>query len=414
MLETFISFAISLLMGLLIGMERERSHAEGIQAIGVRTFMLFSLLGTLAATLDKLSLTITISAFVFSIIIFGYLRSTANKRKKIDIGVTTEVSAGLVFCLGYMIPSAKLIAITISAFVLLILVERKRLHTLARNKFKPHEIETTIILVIFALGILPLLPNRSIDAWNLFNPRNFGILIITIAAIQFAGYVSIRLFGERFGMAITGFLGGLVSSTAVFANLPHALRTYPKYTFAVAASAIFSILAMLVEVIVIVFVASPALFFTIMYPILVMFIVSIIFSIFLLYSKTEMKHVMPSVSNPINLVSILRSSLFIGVTLILIAVAKRFIGNEGVLLISFLGGLFEIHGITLATALLYLNHQITTNNTIAILYTALLAGFVSKFFLLWSLTPFRFALQTSFLLLCILLSGGVTYWLMFF
>lgn len=193
MLEILLSFAISFLIGLLIGVEREHSHAEGIQAIGVRTFILFSLLGTLAAIIDHTALTITISAFAFSIILFGYLRSTSKTRKKIDIGITTEVSAAIVFCLGYMVPSTNIIAITISAFVLLVLIERQRLHKLARKKFKIHEIETTIILIIFALGILPILPNRTIDPWDLFNPHNFGVLIVTIAAIQFVGYILIHL-----------------------------------------------------------------------------------------------------------------------------------------------------------------------------------------------------------------------------
>src|SRR5438445_11577392 len=143
MLEILLSFAISLLIGLLIGIEREHSHAEGVQAIGVRTFILFSLIGTLAATLNIPALTITISAFVFSMILFSYLRSTELTKKKIDIGITTEISAAIVFCLGYMVPTSNLIAITISAFVLLVLVERQRLHKLARKKFKPHEIETT-------------------------------------------------------------------------------------------------------------------------------------------------------------------------------------------------------------------------------------------------------------------------------
>lgn len=413
MLTILVSFAISLLIGLLIGIEREHSHAEGVQAIGVRTFILFSILGTLVATLNNLAVTITSSAFVFSIILFGYLRSTASTRKRTDIGITTEVSAAIVFCLGYLVPSANLIAITISAFILLVLVERQRLHLLARKKFKPHEIETTIILVIFALGILPILPNRTIDPWDLFNPRNFGTLIVTIAAIQFVGYISIRLFGERFGTAIMGFLGGLISSTAVFANLGHTLRSHPKFTLAIIASAILATLAMLAELITILLVASPTLLFFIIKPILVMSSISVIFVIILLHYQKGKTHTATLVSNPLNLWLVLRTSIFIALTLILIAIAKRYVSTEGVLFISFLGGLFEIHGITLATALLYLDQHLTINTAKLVLYMALLASFISKFFLLWTLTPARFALSTSLFLIGILASGGLTYWLIY-
>lgn len=68
-------------------------------------------------------------------------------------------------------------------------------------------------------------------------------------------------------------------------------------------------------------------------------------------------------------------------------------GPKGIFLVAFLGGLFEIHGITLATALLYLAHQLPINNASLVLYTAIMAVFVSKIFLLWSLTPYRFALR---------------------
>ncbi|MDR3491797.1 MAG: DUF4010 domain-containing protein [Gammaproteobacteria bacterium] len=410
MLETSVSFAISFLVGLLIGIEREHSHAEGTQAIGVRTFILLALLGTLTATINQLVITVIISTFIFTIIIFGYLRSTSIQKRKIDLGITTEISASLVYCLGYMAPSANLLAVSLSALVLLVLIERQYLHKLARKKFKPHEIETTIILVIFTLGILPVLPNHTIDPWNLFNPRNFGILIVVIAAIQFAGYVLIRLFGESFGMALTGFLGGFVSSSAVFANLPHTLRSHPKVTHAVIASAILATTATLIELLLIILVASPTLLIIIIKPIFVMIIISLAISFFLLHYQKKMGHTTSPVTNPLHLLSILRTSIFIASAVVIITLAKHFVGTQGVLVISFLGGLFELQGISLATALLYLDQDLTSHFATLALYAAVLASFISKFCLLWILSPPRFALQTSLYLFLILLSGTVTYW----
>lgn len=282
---------------------------------------------------------------------------------------------------------------------------------LTAKKPVSHEIKAAIILIIFALAILPLLPNKTIDPWNLFNPRNFGILMVTISGIQFAGYISIRLFGERFGMAITGFLGGLVSSTAVFASLNSTLRFHPDFKLAIIASAIFAILAMIVEIIVIILVASPTLFYLVAKPIIVMGMTSILIAMALLYFQKIKTHSISSLSKPLNLSSILYTSLFIAIMLIIIAIAKRFVGNEMMIVISFLGGLFEIHGVSLATALLYLNQNLTNAAATQILYTALLASFISKIFLLFSLTPFRFALQTASFLLIILTSGILTYWL---
>lgn len=413
MLATLLSLTISLLIGLLIGIERERSHPEGTQFIGVRTFTVLSILGTLISSLNQAGLTITASAFVFGMLLLNYFRSTSNLKKNIDIGIVTEITAGITFCLGYMVPFSPLITVIVSAIILLVLIERKRLHTLARKKFKPHEIEAAIVLIIFTLGVLPVLPNRTIDPWQFFNPENFGLLLATIAAIQFGGYIAIHLFGERLGIAFTGFLGGLVSSTAIFAQLSDTLKKHPEFIVTIMASSLLATIATLVDIIIIIFVASPTLLIDIVFPVISMVIVGVIFVILLLYYQKNTIGKPARVSNPVSLISIIRTSLFIGLMLILIAIAKRFISIKGILLVSFLGGLFQIQGISLATGLLYLGHQLSSHEVRLAIYVAILASFVSKFILLWSLTPSRFALQTSLFLFGILGCGGFVYWLGF-
>lgn len=402
MTNTLISFVISFLIGLLIGIEREHSHSEGVQPIGVRTFTLFSMLGTLSAVIGQTAMTVSICLFVFSLIMLSYWRSTSKLRQKnIDIGITTELSAGIVFCLGYLVPFFPLISIAVSSVVLLILLERKRLHLLAREKFNPTEAESVIILMVFALGIVPVLPNRVIDPWGIFNPRNFGILISTIAAIQFSGYMSIRFFGQRFGIPLMGFLGGFVSSTAVFANLPHTLRSYPKSQISILISVILATAAMLVEILIILFVASQSLFLLCLKPLAVMLVSCFGISVLLMYFQKEQKTKALPFSKSLNLSSILLTSAFIAVTLVFIAVAKQYVGTSGVWVTSFLVGLFEIHGITLATSLLYMENHLTQNAAFDTLSIAVLATFISKLFLLWSLTPRQFAFKASLFLFLI-------------
>ncbi len=413
MLESLLSFTISLLIGLLIGIERERSHPEGTQFIGVRTFTLLSMLGTLVATLKQPGLTITVSAFVFSLLLLNCFRGITNRKENNSIEILTEITACIIFCLGYMVPSSPFLAITLSAIILLVLIERRRLHVLARKKFKPHEMETVIILAIFTLGILPLLPDKTIDPWHLFNPKDFSLLIATIAAIQLGGYVTIHLFGERLGISLTGFLGGLVSSTAVFAQLHDTLKRYPQSELAILASGLLATVAMSVDVLIIIFVASPTLLIFIIWPMITMMLSGILLVIVLLHYQKKTEKALTLLATPLNLISILRTSLFIGVSLFVIAMAKRIISINGILLVSFLGGLIEIHGISLATALLYLENQLIAYDARLMLYLAVLASFISKIVLLWGLTPWRFALKESLLLLVMLFSGGITYCLGF-
>jgi uncharacterized membrane protein (DUF4010 family) len=408
--NTLLSFTMSLLIGLLLGIEREQSHPEGSQFIGVRTFSLLAILGTLVATLHQTILIFTVSAFVFFLLCFNYVRTNRRHLNKLD-GIVTELCAAITFCLGFMVTLSPMIAMEITAIILLILIERKRLHALAREKFKPHEMEAVIIIIIFALGVLPLLPNRTIDPWQLFNPRNFGLLITTIAAIQFISYVAIHMFRERFGMALTGFLGGLVSSTIVFARLPDMLRQYPGFVLALLASGLLATVAMFVDIAAIIFVASPTLLLKVIWPILAMMMTGLVMSIILIRLQQVNTNLPPVVSNPLDLFAVMRNALFLGLMIILIGAAKYYLTTKGILVTSFLGGLVEIHGITLGTVLLYMEQQISMHDAKLILYAAILASFVSKFFLLWSLSPNRFALQLSLLLLIMMTSGGLVFWL---
>jgi uncharacterized membrane protein (DUF4010 family) len=402
------TFAISLIIGLLIGLEREHRRPEGIKTIGVRTFVLFALLGTFAALLEHGALAISISLFVFGLILLSYWNASAHRQENPDLGITTEIAAAIVFCLGFMAVQDSMVAAILGSIVLLLLIEKKRLHTFSREQLKPRELEAVGILVAFML-VLPFLPNQTIDIWQLFNPRKFGTLIAIIALIQFGGYVAVRLLGHRLGMSLTGFFGGLVSSTAVFATLPEALRSHPERIRAVMALAILSVTAMLIETSIILFVASSSFFSAVLWPLLSMIVVGSLSAILLLMHATpedQQAHV-HSPRNPLNITSILRLSLFMGAMITLVALARHYVGTEGTLLVSFFGGLFEVHGVTLATALLYSNKILSLPNASNLLAFALLASFVSKFFLLWTLTPVRFALQTSLLLIAMMVTGAI-------
>ena len=203
-----------------------------------------------------------------------------------------------------------------------------------------------------------------------------------------------------------------MSSTIVFAQLKNTLREHPQLIRATLAAATLATVAMLVDIMVIILVASPALFLVVLWPILTMMILGIIFSVILIHFQKAKNHSPPHFSNPLSLPSILSTALFLGFMLMLIVIAKRYLSTQGVLLISFFGGLIEIHGISLATALLYLENKIPLNEAKLVLYVAIIASFVSKFILLWTLTPYRFALQLSFVLMTLLVSGGVVYWMM--
>lgn len=406
--KAFQAFAISLGVGLLIGLERERSHPVGRQAIGVRSFILFSVLGTLTAYMNQLALTLTLSVFVFGAILLGYVRSTRQRLKFPDIGITTEISAALVYCLGYVAFSAPFLSAVLGGVVLLILLERKLLHTFSRHKLKTREIEAAIILLLFSLGVLPLLPNYTIDPWQIFNPRLYGILVIMIASIQFGGYVAIRIFGESLGTVLIGFFGGLISSTAIFATLPHIVRRQPELTNSATAAAILSTVAMLIEFAVIIFVVSPALLLQILAPVVTMMLIGSVIALALLKGKKE-KVMIQYPINPLDFMGIFRLTFLIGGMIFLVAIVKYYLGTSGIQIVSFLGGLFTLHSISLAIATLFQQGKLLFADAKLALALAVLATFVTKYVLLWVLARNRFAVMASVGITGMLVSGLLVY-----
>jgi uncharacterized membrane protein (DUF4010 family) len=265
-----------------------------------------------------------------------------------------------------------------------------------------------MMVIVGALCIVPILPNKSIDPWQLFNPRNVALLMVTITAIQLGGFIVMHLLGERLGLAFTGFLGGLISSTIIFARLGDTLREHPKFILATLASAILATVAMLLDVIIIIFVASPTFLFAVVSPLLTMMLLGFLISVLLIYFQKIKKDQASPLSNPLSLPSILRTSLFLGFMLMSIGLARRYLSINSMLFISFFGGLVEIHGISLATPLLYLENQLQLNDAKLILYVAILASFISKLILTWLLTPRRFATHLSVLLIALLTTGVLT------
>ena len=72
-----------------------------------------------------------------------------------------------------------------------------------------------LLLAISAVIVLPLLPSQGYGPWGVLNPFAIWLIVVLVSALSFAGFVAMRLLGERRGLAVTGAVGGMVSSTAV-------------------------------------------------------------------------------------------------------------------------------------------------------------------------------------------------------
>jgi len=207
---------VALLAGLLIGLDRERAEQRKAheEFAGVRTFPLVALSGCLpmlvGGTVGPWLLAVAFLAVAGLVLVSYRAKVVAG-----HIGATTEVAAVATFLIGVLAGAGELLTASATAVVVaVLLVAKPKLEGFSRA-VTTEELTAALELAVISVIIYPLLPDRGFGPWEVLNPRNIWLVVVLVAGLSFVGFVAMRFAGERRGLAITGAVGGLVSSTAV-------------------------------------------------------------------------------------------------------------------------------------------------------------------------------------------------------
>lgn len=255
-------FAVALAIGLLIGTERERRKGAGRDraAAGLRTFALIALTGSVAERLGGVGIAVA-GAFVALAALAAYRRSRMR-----DPGLTTEVAMLMTFLLGVLAMRETALAAGLGVAVAVLLAAKSRLHRLVRHALSERELHDALLLAAAAAIVLPMLPDRAIDPWQVINPRQLWTLAVIVMAINAGGHIALRTLGPRRGLLLAGLAGGFVSSTATIASLGSRARAQPALASACAGAALLSNLSSVVQLAVIVGALAPALLQRLAWP----------------------------------------------------------------------------------------------------------------------------------------------------
>lgn len=268
-------------------------------------------------------------------------------------------------------------------------------------------------MLVLGIGVIPFLPNKAIDPWLLINPQRFGLLILTIVVLQFLAYLGIRLFGPAKGILLSGFLAGFVSSTAATATISQQARI-GSITPLTAATAIgLTTVGMFLKLLLIIFIVSPNLLTTVGLPIVITSLFMMM-AAYVIDKYIERTDHFPAPSNPIALWSAIKLALLLGVMLLIVTLAERHFGEIGTQMVVFLGGLVEVHGVSLGLANLFQHNQITAQQALDGIGLAVIASFVSKYVISWLILRvhkigWASLVLTSMLLVYCLLWAGVVW-----
>ncbi|MBA3817972.1 MAG: MgtC/SapB family protein [Deltaproteobacteria bacterium] len=356
--ESHIALATALAVGLLVGLEREQAKPErgARQLGGIRTYPIFALVGALATLLEPASSWLPLVALlgVFALVTVSY---AADIRRDADHGMTTEISVIGVYLLGALATSRdvvepmgeRLILVAAIGVVLTFLLSSKQWFHRTAARITREDFYASLKFLIVAVIVLPLLPDRDFGPLGALNARTLGLLVVTISALSFLGYVAMKLYGAKRGLLLGAALGGLVSSTAVTLSFAGRTKAEPELAPVAAGAITVAWTIMLGRVAVLVALIDPALLATLAIPLGAMILAALL-GLLLTFRRDGAGTGELELQNPFELGSAIKVTLVFAAVLLAMKAAQVYIGAEGIYLASALGGTTDVDAVTLSSA----------------------------------------------------------------
>lgn len=358
-IEAAWQFGAALGLGMLIGLERERTRDQRQSFAGVRTFALVALLGATAVFTGIHSGLVWFPAVVFAAIAGLIVAAYIMTARAGDLGMTTEVSVLLTFFIGGLCAWGQVgIAGAITVSCMLLLALKGWLHDLAK-RIESSDVEATLKFAIITLIILPLVPNANYgpEGLEVINPYKTWLMVVLIAGLNFVGYILIKVVGKEHGFGITGLLGGLVSSTAVTLGFSQRSREEADILAPVLALAILlSWTVMFFRVVIEVAVINTVLAMHLAPGMVVMGTVSLGVCVLLWRrGRSTEKAEVESGHNPFELGEAIKFGGLFAVVVFIAKAAQVYFGNTGLYVAGALAGLTDVDAISLSMANLALS-----------------------------------------------------------
>lgn len=246
--------ATALGVGLLLGLVAERRKlANPAVTAGLRSHTLVAIAGLAGLWLGT-PVFIAMLVVVTALAGLGYLRTSHD-----DPGLASELALVATCVLGGVALRSPLAASALAVVVAIVVHAKSNLHRISRELISNREMADGLVLLAFALIVLPVLPDRPIDPWGTINLATIWKLVVLVMAIGALGHVALRVVGTRWGLPVSGFFSGFVSSTAATAGFGQQARAQPALLTAATGAALLANLASLSLFVPILLAVAPAL-----------------------------------------------------------------------------------------------------------------------------------------------------------
>jgi uncharacterized membrane protein (DUF4010 family) len=348
-LGLFEPLGIALILGLLVGIQREWSTDHRIA--GIRTFPLITLFGTLSGILAGVFGGWVVGAGLLAVAGVLYIGNMAKLRlEKAGPGMTTEMAALVMFGIGALLSAGYTApAVALGGVVAVLLHWKTPLHAFVQ-KIGENDLKAIFQLVLIGLVILPLLPDRTFGWFDVLNPYKIWLMVVLIAGINVTAYLAYRLFGTRGGTVLGGLLGGLISSTATTVSYARQSRQYGEVVPMAVMVILLATLMMNVRVLIEIGVVAPGFLPSAAPPLGLVMGLMVLISL-LLFSRIDSHSAQtPEHENPAQIKTAILFGMLYSLILLLVAAAEAYFGVHGVYAVAVLSGLTDMDAITLSTS----------------------------------------------------------------
>jgi uncharacterized membrane protein (DUF4010 family) len=409
-----VRIALSIALGLFLGLEREWSQ----KAAGIRTFALISVLGTMFTIVDAgrcgdiagcLPIMSAVGA-LFVVAVAGVLMVSGLLEDE-GLHLTTAVSmlvaygVGVLVAVGDILP-ATVIAVTSS----ILLVFKRELHGLAWGLSR-EELRSTTEFAILAFVVYPVLPAEAVSVGSgalavELEPRVVWLMVVFVAGIGIVNYAIVKTYGGR-GIAITGFFGGLASSTAVVGTmLDHVKQEAEAASYAVAGVLLANAaMALRNLLIVVVFTVSAGVLLEAVAPLAVIIAGSLAVAAF---TADWSEQVEMDLESPFSMQNALGFGVMFLIVVVAGGLAETQFGSAGLYATAIISGLVSSAGATTSAVVLYRTGAISPQATTIAVLLATASSIGVKVALTASSDNRTFARRVAVWSVALLVTGAVT------
>jgi uncharacterized membrane protein (DUF4010 family) len=375
-LEAITVISEALLIGFLIGAQREASQGEGHP--GVRDFVLIALIGAVCGLLQNPWLTVASLASVTAML--GVFYFQVRQRS----GITTEMAALATYCLGFLAAGPNVrygapLAIGISIVVVGFLEAKRSLHKLVRETITEAEFNDTLRFLAIIFIVYPILPEGAFGPYQFLAPRTIWAFVILVSSVSYVGYFLQKFLGARRGLKLAGVLGGLASTTAATASFAKSSSEEPENRSLYAQAAVIANAIQFPRVLLILAFVSPALTRALLLPLGAMTLAGLLRGLLMgRVSGTEISQPAVNLRNPFRLWPALQFGALFGAILFASKTAAAVFGSGAFYWTSALGGSLDADAVALSLSDLLARGSLAASTGALCVLVALLANAVVK------------------------------------